>query len=286
MSECPSCHRPASKSGARCLYCGGPLPNAAALPTEEPSAANRWLLVLDLQGATPRALSKNLELSRFAADQLARRGGFHLVSIGEAGEARSAVLRLESDGLSALVVSEKDVREAARPFQAFRGSFHRGALQASGPEGALEIGKAEALLLVRGEVVRARQAPLDLKRIEGGPLEPGLRIHLHRLSDPRPLELDPGDFESAEPPLTGSTLLEINRGLAELFPSLKEDTGFRHELPALAPQAPPEAGVSALAHGLRGEGRGKNEPVILDNLTQFRFYSAWRGTVERRRANG
>ena len=94
------------------------------------------------------------------------------------------------------------------------------------------------------------------------------------------------DFECGEA-VMGSTHLEINRWLEELFPGLPEDTAFRYEHPALAPSGGTGTGAGiAAALGQEPPRRRKDQPLLLDNLSQFRFYSAWRGAVERRREAG
>jgi hypothetical protein len=61
------------------------------------------------------------------------------------------------------------------------------------------------------------------------------------------------------------------------------DDGFRWLPPALAPAAPGAHGGTR--PGLPAPtGRGAREgALVLDNLAQFRFYSAWRAAVERLR---
>ena len=58
------------------------------------------------------------------------------------------------------------------------------------------------------------------------------------------------------------------------------DDGFRRISPALAPAAPAAGAAARLEDALRTSAA--RPPAILDNLAQFRFYSAWRGAVERR----
>jgi hypothetical protein len=62
------------------------------------------------------------------------------------------------------------------------------------------------------------------------------------------------------------------------------DDHFRRLPPALGAASPEAGGALGAAAGLSGaRGRHKDAPQILDNLAQFRRYSAWRGAVERRR---
>jgi hypothetical protein len=59
------------------------------------------------------------------------------------------------------------------------------------------------------------------------------------------------------------------------------DDEFRRLPPALAPAAP-SGGALGMVETLRAP-RASDAPLVLDNLAQFRFYSAWRGLVERQR---
>ena len=60
--------------------------------------------------------------------------------------------------------------------------------------------------------------------------------------------------------------------------TVPHDQGFRTVVPALAPGIDP---LSELT-GLKSESKGLARPpppVVLDNVTQFREYSAWRGVL-------
>ena len=63
------------------------------------------------------------------------------------------------------------------------------------------------------------------------------------------------------------------------------DDGFKWVPPALAPSVPEATGILASAEALARTARRRREeaPALLDNVKQFRFYSAWRACVERRR---
>jgi hypothetical protein len=72
--------------------------------------------------------------------------------------------------------------------------------------------------------------------------------------------------------------MEIAGWMAALGTTVPVDDGFRRLAPALAPAAPDAGAAARLQDALRGADR---TAAILDNLAQFRFYSAWRGAVER-----
>jgi hypothetical protein len=133
--------------------------------------------------------------------------------------------------------------------------------------------------------VREYQALLQARRVRTAGLDPGFRFHLHLRDGPRPLELDPGEFEfGAQPPLSGSSLLELGRWFEALAPGLAVDDDFRKHPPALAPAAASVEVLAAAALTSRSS-RKQKEAVVLDNLAQFRFYSGWRAAVARRTAS-
>ena len=112
-------------------------------------------------------------------------------------------------------------------------------------------------------------------------LEPGHRFHLHRRDDPRPLELDPAAFDFGLASLAESSLLLLSSWIEKAAAGVPVDDRFRREAPALAPAAP-EGGGIAVALGGAAPRRKDEESQVLDNLEQFRFYSAWRACALRR----
>jgi hypothetical protein len=113
--------------------------------------------------------------------------------------------------------------------------------------------------------------------------EAGYRLHLHRASDERPVELDPDGFEFAEP-AAQAPLVQLTRWLSSLAPDALVDDGFKWHTPALGAAAAAVSGAAgsldAMSDAARRQRKGAS--VRLDNLAQFRFYSAWRGMLERR----
>jgi hypothetical protein len=150
-------------------------------------------------------------------------------------------------------------------------------------EGALSIRGDGVLLLVHGEITREYAPLTEARRARTASLEPGRRIHLHLGDSPVPLEIDPGSFDFGKVGGGHSSLLTLVEWLREIAPLAPVDRGFRRLAPALGPAAADLAGPVAAVRALSSR-RGKDEaPTILDNLAQFRFYSAWRGAAERRR---
>jgi hypothetical protein len=244
--------------------------------------------VADLAGVLAPALAEAIGVQAFTAEQHVLRGGMMLVLAGAPDEARDGAARLERQGIRSVLVPEEEVRQASRPVVAYKGALEAARARLRGPEGTLEVGAADVLLVVRGPIARERQPGTEgIRKAEGSPLEGGLRIHLHRSSDIRPVEIDPFDLDLGRPPVSGSVLVDVNAWLSSLGAGIPTDTAFRFEGPALAPEGPAEGGFGSLTGALKGRGKkGPKDAVILDNTAQFRFYSAWRGIAERRRRAG
>jgi hypothetical protein len=280
-----------------CLYCGAPLPAEAVAAAAESAAgvtaagsappgggaSSRTLLVVDCSSADAATLADALELTRYESAQRHRRGGLSLEGVLGPVAAEAEAARLRAAGLVVFLVSEALAR--AEPWLAVAGMREKDGLSLRGPIGSRRVSSADLLLVVRGPIVREYQAPLAPRKIQTARLEGGYRFHLHLHSSPQVLELDPGDFDfGARPPIFGSSLLEMNDWLDSLAQSAVMDDSFRYSTPALGPgtgPAGPLVATSALSRSAKG--RDKSQTTIHDNLGQFRFYSSWRGAVERTR---
>lgn len=288
---------------ASCLYCGAPLPaESVAAATEAASkwreasplaasvapraspVAERQLLILDLDGEEAAVLERALGLSAFEAEMRARRGGLQLHRQGAADDVREEAARLQSAGLSVFVVGEAEARQGTTA--ATGGRQAGGVLRLRTEGGALDLSPADLLLIVAGPIRREYQArEIERKRPHTATLEEGYRFHLHLRIDHCPVELDPASFAfGSEAPLTGSSLLELKAWLATLASAVPVDDGFKRLPPALGPAPEEQGSLGVLRGGRNGLARGKDAPLVLDNVAQFRFYSGWRAAIERRRA--
>jgi hypothetical protein len=288
----------------RCVYCGEPLPrhiveevrppgdgereHSTAPPQLAPESAapDRSLLVLDLAAAAAVDLAAALELSPYEADLLARRGGFllHRILLPEAAEAERG--HLSNAGLSVEVVPEAETR--VRPCRAVGGERREGALIFRTDEGAITVRREDLLLVVRGPIARQYQPSYRGRRVETASLDEGFRVHLHRQADPRPVEIDSSNFEFGAS-ASGSSRLELETWLDEIGEGVPCDDDFRRLPPALGVAEPeptkgPLAAASALGRARRRNANRQGDSVVLDNAAQFRFYSAWRAALERRRS--
>jgi hypothetical protein len=230
-----------------------------------------------------------LGLSGFEARQRVKRGGVQLHRILPREEAGHEARRIRELGIAAFTIPEAEVRQAAVPLLALGGGFEAGALRLRTEKAELTLAPDDLLLVVRGPIARAYQARDGGRRLRSQAPDQGHRIHLHRRSELRPVELDPGDF--AFGPLSAAA------GLARLVDwcealraaaGVDLDDDFRLLAPALGPAAAGGGEVALAARALgaprAAAARGGQAPLVLDNLAQFRFHSAWRGSWQRRRA--
>jgi hypothetical protein len=240
--------------------------------------------VLDLAGVDVAALAQALDRPAYEARLLARRGGFHLHRILDPAEAEAEAERLAGRGVAALLVPEAEAR--VRPLRALGGERGDGSLALRTEEGPTEVRRGDVLLIVRGPIVREYLPSAKRRRVDTVRLDESYRVHLHRKSEPRPVEIDAAVCERGFS-VTGSAHLEIDAWAEEVRGEAACDDGFRRLPPVLGPaEEEPKgalAAASSLGRAARGEGSGREEePVLLDNAAQFRFYSGWRAAVQRR----
>ena len=110
-------------------------------------------------------------------------------------------------------------------------------------------------------------------------MEEAWLVHVHLRHEARPWEIDPRRTAYEGPGLASAHMrtLELVRRLATV---VSFDDAFKNIVPALSPGADPSNELAGLQGG--GVKPRDKEPktVILDNVTQFREYSAWRGALE------
>jgi hypothetical protein len=276
----------------RCLYCGEALDAAAVasaaasreatLAPAPPDGPPRALVVLDAR-ADPEALARALGESPYEGAQRARRGGLQLWRAVPVDEGPQEVARLRVAGVAGWSLEEAEVRKALRPQRAGGGSLENGVLSLRGEAERLALTAKDLVLVVKGPIAREYQPPDKARRMRTASLEPGYRYHLHRRADVRPVELDPAEFDFGPAPGGGSAHLQLAAWIDAAAAGVPVDDEFRRLPPAFGP-AQGEGSVAAALDGRSSLRRRPQEGrVVLDNLGQFHFHSAWRGVVERRR---
>ena len=281
-------------TGPRCLYCGALLPsNAIPAASDSPSPARadegRALVILDLEGADAGRLATVLDLAPFEAALRVRRGGLDLWRSAPEAVAVAEVARLAAAGVKAAAIPEGAVRQASRPSAAVGGRIEGRTLLARRAGGTLRIEEAGVLLIVQGDITREYEAVPQARRPRTATLDPGCRIHVHLREASAPVEIDPGNFDFGQVLVDRSSLLTLLDWLTSVAPNAPVDHGFRRQAPALAPAeadlSAPAAAARVLSRSVTSSRKG-GAASILDNLAQFRFYSAWRGAAERLRPFG
>jgi hypothetical protein len=285
---CPRCQRRVAAARATCIYCGAPLPAAAAPPEPEPEApllpATRALLILDVEASGPERLAAALGLTVLETRLWATQAPFRLQRLGPPQDVEAEAGRLQDAGLTVAVLPEAEVRPALTPRLARGGRPQPDGLELDLGGAARRLGPGELLLVVEGPIAREYQTQQDLRRVRAASLAPGYRLHLHLRGEARPLELDPGGFDFGGPRgIPSSSMLELRAWLAPLRAGVPTDSSFERLLPALGPAGPGQGGALSAAEALRAQIPAEGQALVLDNLAQFRFFSAWRGLLERRR---
>jgi hypothetical protein len=285
-------------AGARCVYCGAALPaeSGARQPSAAPAAGSeRLIVVVDLSSGREEDAARALGLTLFDLRQLSLRGPLHLHRVLSPDRARAEAAFVADRGLWVALVSEAETRRVTSPLVVRGGRWVEGTLHAQTADGSLRLCGDDLLLLVQGPIVRERQATPEtadlrnvrrLKLVRSATLTQGFRYHLHRCGDPIPIELDPLSFAFGEADgASHSSDQRLAEWISRLAPGVPVDDTFRRQVPALGPAAPAsESALRPATSADRGSSRGKGaEAPVLDNLAQFRFYSAWRGLVERTR---
>jgi hypothetical protein len=244
--------------------------------------AARTLLIVELQAAPAPALAAALGISLYEAGRRAERGGFHLHRVLPPAAAAEEAGRLAASGLRAWQVAEADVRAAARPQRVRGGTREERALALRIEAEVRRVAAAELMLIVRGDIVREYQSVARRAKVHAATLEGGHRIHLHGHAPGPPLEIDAADFEFTDHGGAAlPSLLVLSGWVHALGAEVAVDEDFRRLAPALAPEQT-QPGALGMAEALR-PARRADAPLVLDNLAQFRFYSAWRALVERQR---
>jgi hypothetical protein len=259
---------------------GAAAPGPAERDERPAGPSDRTLLVLAWDEADARAAAVALELSPFEAEMRRRRGGFGLHGIFPAAEAEEEAARLRDAGLRVFLVPEGEARVV--PWVAAAGAPVDDGLRLRGSGGVRHVLRHDLALIVKGPIVREYLAQVARKKVRTAGLESGYRFHLHLKATSTPLELDPGEFDFRESGrITGSSLLEMGAWIEALGVSV--DDGFRSLTPALGAAEPTADPASGALRAGPAFVRPKGQATVLDNLAQFRFYSAWRAAVERRR---
>jgi hypothetical protein len=210
-----------------------------------------------------------------------------LLRVAELAEAAREASRLVDLGLDVLLLPEPEVKQAENPVLLSGGRFEKATLLGRTAEDEIRVARGDLQLIVRGPIRREYGPGIDWRRRRSHVPGEGYRFHLHCLGRTRPVEIDPGAFEFPDAAgAPGSSLLRLVGWIDALAAGADVDDAFRMLAPALSPAQEEPGGGLLAARAMRRDAApsGKDKrPELLDNLRQFRAYSAWRGVAERRR---
>lgn len=308
--KCPACSRPVAMARGNCMYCGAPLPQEildAAAGAAERVLQSRSLagletaakgpdadqvpkryVVIDTSITSPDIIASACSVSIWEARQWQANSRYRLLKISqEAGEDRLES-NLRGMGLEALVVSGETVARARNPIPIESIDVNAQpttCLVRENPEALpsrREMRERAIALIVSGPIKREKQRPQTSKVRLDSRLEDAWLVHIHLHAETRPWELDPRRTAFEGPGLASAHMQTVEL-VRRLKASVAVDETFRNVVPALSPGVDPMDDLPRMKNE-PGKPQDKQEKaVILDNVAQFREYSAWRAAIERLR---
>ena len=305
--HCPACARPVAMARGNCLYCGAALSievlEEAARAAErilqssslrhleaatgsfgtEPSS--RRYLVIDTSAPSLETLAEACSISLWDARQWQAASRYRLVKVSTEPEDGPLESELKKKGLKMHVVPEHVVAQSRNPILIEAIDLSRNPSECTlrdageGPTSRRELKDGDVVLVVSAFIKREKvKDQTSLRNQIATRLEDFWLVHLHLKGENRPWEMDPRRtrYEGDGLPSAHMRTLEIVRRLSATVP---HDESFRNVVPAMSPCADPPSDLDDIRKGSLKSGR---EPklVVLDNVAQFREYSAWRGAVE------
>ncbi len=292
---------------ANCLYCGAALSTEtleeatlaarrvlqtkslahleAAAKGLGPDQPRRRYLVIDTTTASVELLAEACSVSAWEARQWQAASRYRLVRVSSEPEDGPLESALKSRGLDLLVVGEETVARSRNPILLESVDVSATPVQctlrheAEGPPSRQELSERDVALIVSASIKRERvRDPTSLRARTNTRLEDAWLVHLHLRSETRPWEIDPRrtGYKGAGLASAHMCTLELVRRLSAAAP---HDEAFKNIVPALSPGVDDSAEAIGLKRAPKPTGK-EPKPVVLDNLAQFREYSAWRGAME------
>ncbi len=245
----------------------------------------RRYLVIDTKTASIESLAEACSVSVWEARQWQAASRYRLVKVSTEAADGPLESELRRKGLNLFVVSEERVARSRNPIllesvdPASTPAQCTLRDQPEGPSFRRELPEQHIALIVSASIKRERvKDQASLRTLAATRLEDAWLIHVHLRGEPRPWEIDPRrtGYEGAVLASAHMRTLELVRRLSAIAP---HDEGFKNIVPALSLGVEPPSELDSLKATRRSEGKEPNV-VILDNVAQFREYSAWRGALE------
>lgn len=306
--HCPACARPIAMARANCVYCGAAL-SAAALE-EAAQAAQRILqtrslasleavatgtprdplprryVVIDTTASAVEVIAEACGVSGWEARQWQAASRYRLVRVSTEPADGPLESGLRARGLRVLIVPDEIVARSRNPIPLESIDPFADPAQCTiredpeAPPQRRALREQDLALIVSASIKRervkeaaSRRAPADTR------LEDAWLVHLHLRGEARPWEIDPlrTAYEGAGLASAHIRTLDLVRRLQACAP---HDEAFKNVVPALSPGADPLSGLESFASSTNKNKGKEPKVVVLDNVAQFREYSAWRGAIE------
>ncbi len=295
-----------------CVYCGAPLSakvlEAAALAAErvlqsksldhlEAAArgptrdqTTRRYLIIDTAGTTPETLARACSISVWEARQWRAASRYRLLKVSAELPDGAQESGFKEIGLTFLALPEHTVAPARNPIVLESVDLSAAPLQctlrhhAEAPATRRELIEPDVALIVSASIKRERvKDASSLRARADSRLQDAFLVHLHLKKEARPWEIDPRrtGYEGASLASAHMSTLDLVRRLSVRAP---HDEAFKTIVPALSLGADPPSDLTGLKKTAKGAGK-EPKVIVLDNVAQFREYSAWRGAVGKQRLN-
>ena len=298
---------------AYCVYCGASLSaetlEAAALAARrvqqtqvlaqlETAArglgretGSRRYVVIDTSAVAAETVAAACSVSVWEARQWRAASAFRLVKVSAEPMDGPLERGLRDQGLSFFAIPEDRVARSRVPVPLE--SIDSSKIPAyccvrpdsDAPPVRRELPESDLALIVSASIKREKvKDQTSPKKSVDTRLEDAWVVHLHLKDEARPWEIDPRRTSYAGASLASAHIntLELVRRLSAAVP---HDETFKNVVPALSPGLDPGGDLAVLNAATRTEVK-QPKRVVLDNLAQFREYSAWRGAIEEARRKG
>ncbi len=305
--QCPACARPIAMARASCVYCGAALSAEAleeaalsaqrilqskslasleAVVTGAPREAQpRRYVVVDTRAADAEKIAEACGVSPWEARQWQAASRYRLIRVSAEPADGPLESGLRAAGLRVLIVPDETVARSRNPIPIESIDSLAEPPQCTvredpeTPPSRRELRAGDLALIVTASIRREkvkdetpRRTPVDSR------LDDAWLVHLHFKAGARPWEIDPlkTAYEGAGPASAYMRTLELVRRLQAFAP---HDDAFKNMVPALSPGADPRTALASFAPANQKKSK-EPKVVVLDNVAQFREYSAWRGALE------
>lgn len=305
--QCPACARPIAMARASCVYCGAALSAEAlevaalsaqrilqskslasleAVVTGAPREAQpRRYVVVDTRAADVEKIAEACGVSPWEARQWQAASRYRLIRVSAEPADGPLESGLKAAGLRVLIVPDETVARSRNPIPIESIDSLAEPAQCTvredpeTPPSRRDLRAGDLALIVTASIRREkvkdetpRRTPADSR------LEDAWLVHLHFKAGARPWEIDPlkTAYEGAGPASAYMRTLELVRRLQAFAP---HDDAFKNMVPALSPGADPRTALASFAPANQKKSK-EPKVVVLDNVAQFREYSAWRGALE------